>query len=464
MSGVELSAFVRGTDRSAARLTAPVTTDLLGTDLRYYAVIDGAAHLSSSVRALARLLGRVTLNPLAPVEALAFGFVLRDETVVREIRSIPPHSTLHPDGTLTSHEAPRTTARTTDAALAVRRLRGVLEEVIAELEPRFDLHLAGFTGGKDSRILAALPKAAPGRWHWLSVSGRDDAEHRGSQLYAAQLRLEHAAWMEWTGDFLDGGVHRISADLANGVGAASDYTLLRANFERYRATLDGGSSALWIGTLADALLAGTALAPPADNLWDALAPRTAHLPRLFAPQVLAQFEEGAYRTKGDARLLRLLSRGRSFVCKGLASLDRVCPTQVNPYLHPALVELGLELDPRLLESDALRRGLLADLGPGLDGPSAFGYRAPAYAEAVFRALAEEARRCAPLGALVQPALLDDLHAGRFPELSPSAAGAGPAYRSHAAEPQPVVKSLRDYEHLLMYVTMVNLLAEDGVLR
>lgn len=471
-----LSAYVRDTDRTAVPLQAPVTTDLFGTDLRYYAVVGGRAHLSSSVRALCRLLGRVTLNPRALAEALAFGLTLRDETVVDEVRSIPPHSTLHPDGTLTQHAGPRASATVTDAETAVRRMRGVLGDVVAELEPRFEVHCAGFTGGKDSRILAALPKAAPDRWHWLSVSGQDDAEHRGSQHHAERLGLSHYAWLPWTSDFLAGDVHRVSADLANGVGAVSDFSLLRGSFERYRATAlvreaDDPGVALWLGTLADSLLAGTYLAPPAGTIWEALAPRTAHLPRVLAPAVLARFEESAgfYRSnpysEGEAdagRTIRLFTRGRAFVCKSLASLDRVCPTQINPYLHPALVALGLETDPRLLAADALRLGVLTGLGPGLDAPSAFGYKAPGYSAHVFRALAEESRRCAPLAGLLEPSLLAGLHEGRFAELGTAEAVAGPVYRSHAAEPQPVIRSLRDYEHLLTYITMLNLMAEDGV--
>ena len=203
-----LSAYLRSPDRAATPLAAPVSTDLFGTDLRYYAVVDGRAHVSSSVRALARLLGRgrVTLNPLAPVEALAFGLTLRDQTLVREVRSIPPHSTLHPDGTVNENPGPRATARIADPAVAVQRLEEVLEQVIAEQEPRFEVHLAGFTGGKDSRILAALPKRAPERWRFRTVSGRDDAEHRGSLLFAARLGLRDHQWTEWTQDFLDGGV------------------------------------------------------------------------------------------------------------------------------------------------------------------------------------------------------------------------------------------------------------------
>src|SRR5207253_318369 len=98
----------------------------------------------------------------------------------------------------------------------------------------------------------------------------------------------------------DGDAHRVSADLANGVGAVSDFTMLRSYFERYRAeALDSTVDvALWIGTLADGLLAGTYLAPAATTIWDALAPRTGHLPRVIAPSVGAEFEErGAwYRT------------------------------------------------------------------------------------------------------------------------------------------------------------------------
>ena len=194
----EVGGFVRHDCHEVRPLAAPIRTDALGTGFRYYARVDREVVTSSSVRALARRLGRVTLNPRALAEALAFGFVLRDETVLNEVRSVPPHTTLNLDATLTSHAGPRRRARITNAATAARELRGRLGDVIRELEPRWARHLVGFTGGKDSRILAAIPKFAPDRWHWLTVSGRDDAEHRGSTETAARLGLAHFTWTEWT--------------------------------------------------------------------------------------------------------------------------------------------------------------------------------------------------------------------------------------------------------------------------
>src|SRR5438105_4196189 len=121
-----VTGYRRTADRAVHRMDAPLTTDLLGTELIHYARIDGSIHTSASVRALARLLGRVTLNPLALAEALAFGMVLRDETVVVEVRSIPAHSTLHRDGRIETHDGPRSTATITDGAVAARRMRGLL--------------------------------------------------------------------------------------------------------------------------------------------------------------------------------------------------------------------------------------------------------------------------------------------------------------------------------------------------
>jgi hypothetical protein len=487
-------AYLRRSDRSVHRLDGPITTDLLGSEPLYYAVVGGVAHASTSVRALCRLVGRVTLDPLALAETLAFGLPLREATVVNEVRSVPPHATLHPDGTVDAHAGPRSTGAITDAAVATRRIRGLLDEIVRAEEARFEVHCVGYTGGKDSRILAALPKAAPDRWRWLSVSGRDDAEHVGSTLHARRLGLAHHAWIEWTSDFLvdDSGAeppHRVSADLANGIGAISDTTLLRRYFEEHcRSSLgrspDDAGVALWIGALADGLFAGTYLppaAPAATTLWDALAPRTAHLPNVLSPSALERFLDFgafyrsnplAFAAASDEEVgffIRLLTRGRLYVCRLLSCFDRVCPTQVNPYLHPSLVELALAIDPRLRAADALRDGVLAALGEGLDAPSAFGYRAPAYSRHVLDALTDEARRCAMLDGAIAPALLDALREGRFPDLTVAAPdgasdGAGkPSYRSHAGEPPNLMRSLRDYEHLLTYTTFLNLLVDDGVL-
>src|SRR4051812_41841286 len=92
--------------REATPLLQPLATDLLGTDVRYYAVVDGAVFVSTSVRSLCQRLAHVTLHHRALAEILAFGFVLDDETVVREVRSIPANATLGIDGTVTRHDVP----------------------------------------------------------------------------------------------------------------------------------------------------------------------------------------------------------------------------------------------------------------------------------------------------------------------------------------------------------------------
>ena len=475
-----LSGYRRSADRTVHRLTTPVTTDLLGTAIVYYAVVDGVAWTSGSVRALAGHLGAVTLEPLALAEALAFGLVLRERTVFAEIRSIPPHTTLHPDGRLEARPGPRATATLTDGAQAGAQIRGVLEDLIAAEEPAYAVHCAGLTGGRDSRILAALAKATPDRWHWLSVTGPDDAEHVGSTATARRLALPHHAWLEWKADYLDGMI-RASADLAGGVGAVSDATLLSGTFARYRAdvlgrAVDDPEVVLWLGTLGDEFLAGTWLpprVPAATTIWDALTPRTERLPRILAPTMVERFADdgGFYRSNpfafeaatadGTSWLLRQLTRGRAYLCRMVQSFDRVCPTQLNPFLHPAVIELVLALDPRLLVTDEVRTALLTSLGPDLDGPSAYGFRAPAYAAAVLTAVVDELGRCPLLDGVLALALLADLRAGTLPDLATPDDAGGPTYRIHA-DPSPLLRSLRDYEHLLTYATFLNLLVEDGV--
>jgi len=474
-----LTGYRRSADRSVDRLTAPITTDVLGTGILYYATVDGAVHTSTSVRALARLLGAVSLEPLALAEALAFGLVLRDRTVLTEVRVIPPNTTLHPDGRLESHGGPRTTGLLTDGDEAAARVRAVLAEVISDEEARFPVHLAGLTGGRDSRILAALPKATPDRWHWLSVTGEGDAEHVGSTATAARLGLPHHAWLRWTGDYLDGLI-RQSADLADGIGAVSDATLLSGNFARYRAGLgravEDRDVVLWLGTLGDEYLAGTWVPPKvaaATTIWDALAPRDERLPRILAPGVVTRFaDDGAYYRSNPFAveaahpddtgwLLRALTRGRAYLCRMVQSFDRVCPTQLNPYLHPALIDVVLAMHPGLRASDAVRTTLLQGLGPDLDAPSAYGFKAPAYAQAVLTALLDEVGRCQLLDGVVEPKLLAALRAGEVRDIATPGESGKPAYRVHD-DPSPLLRSLRDYEHVLMYTTFLNLLVEDGV--
>lgn len=475
-----LSGYRRRGDRSVRRLGAAVTTDVLGTAILYYAVVDGAAWTSHSVRALARQLGTVTLEPLALAEALAFGLVLRDRTVLTEVRAIPPHTTLHPDGRLEAHPGPRATATITDGVVAGARIRGVLEDVIAAEEPAFGLHCAGLTGGRDSRILAALPKSSPDRWHWLSVTGEGDAEYEGATATARRLALPHHTWLPWTSDYLDGLI-RASADLVDGVGAISDATLLSGNFARYRAgvlgrAVDDAEVVLWLGTLGDEFLAGTWLPPhvaAATTIWDALTPRAERLPRLLAPRVLERFaDDGAFyrsnpfdvqATSDDDTgwLVRQLTRGRSYLCRMLQSFDRVCPTQLNPYLSEAMIELVLQLHPSLRVTDAVRGAALTALGPDLDAPSAYGFKAPAYATHVLTAVLDEVGRCPLLDGVLAPGLLDALRAGELRDLATPGESGKPAYRVHA-DPSPLIRSLRDYEHVLTYAAFLNLLVEDGV--
>ncbi len=472
-----LTGYRRSGDRSVHRLTAAITTDVLGTAIVYYAVAGGQVWTSSSVRALAGTLGRVTLEPLALAEALGFGLVLRDRTVFSEIRSIPAHTTLHPDGRLEAHGGPRLTGAIGDPAVAAAQVRGVLEDAIAAEEPRFAIHCAGLTGGRDSRILAALPKATPERWHWLSVTGDGDAEHVGSHATARQLGLAHHGWLEWKADYLDGLLAE-SADLAGGIGAVSDATLLSGNFARYRAgvlgrAVDDRDVALWLGTLGDEFLAGTWLPPKvaaATTIWDALAPRADRLTRILSPRTMERFaDDGAfYRSEPFAIeagsdeergwALRQLTRGRAYLCRMVQTFDRVCPTQFNPYLHPAMIDVVLALAPALRRSDAVRAGVLGGLGPDLDAPSAYGFKAPAYAARVLAAV-PAAVGSALLDGVLEPALLADLRAGTLRDLS-TPGEALPTYRVHD-DPSPLLRSLRDYEHVLMYATFLDLVVGDG---
>ena len=475
-----VSGFRRVTERTATRATAPISTDVLGTGVLYYALVEGEVWVSASVRALCGVLGAVSLDALALPEALAFGYPLRERTIVSEVRTIPAHATLHPDGRLDRHPGPRATATIADADVAATRARGLLEDVIAGEEPRFGVHCAGLTGGRDSRILAALPKAHEDAWHWLSVTGANDAEHAGSLAAAARLALPHHAWLEWKADYLDGLV-RESADLADGLGAVSDASLLSGNFARYRAgvlgrAVDDREVVLWLGTLGDELLSGTWLPPhvsAATTIWDAITPRTASLPRVLAPPVLEQFaDEGAYyrsnpfdlEAPSDADtgfLIRQLTRGRGYLCRMVQSFDRVCPTHLNPYMHPAMIELVLALDPSLRMTDAVRTAMLRALGPDLDAPSAYGFAAPPYATHVLRAVLDEVPRCALLDGVLDAGFLAGLRRGELRDLATPGERGKPAYRVHS-DTSPLVRSLRDYEHLLTYAAFLNLLVDDGV--
>ena len=80
---------------------------------------------------------------------------------------------------------------------------------------------------------------------------------------------------------------------------------------------------------------------------------------------------------------------------------------------------------------------------------------------MFAAVVDEAARCELLDGVLEPGLLDGLRRGELRDLAAASGGDGPAYRVHA-DTTPLVRSLRDYEHLLMYTAFLNLLVEDGV--
>jgi hypothetical protein len=470
------SAFIRNNYRTVTLLTEPLTTDSLGTLIVYYTVVDGRTFTtSSSMRALCRMLKQVTLNDVALAELLSFGLVLRDESLLNEIRSIPVCTTLHPDGTITNGKGPRSSSLITNNKIAVQRLGAILSEVIKELEPRWNHHGVGFTGGKDSRILATIPKEDDRLWHWLSVSGRNDVESKSARLHADQLELYNYKWMEWTSAFLDASAHRRSADLGQGVGAVSDHTLLRSYFEEYckselNKESDDTEIALWIGTLADGLFARAFITNPANTIWNALQPRTAHLDSVLDMKCLNQFRNnGDYyhsnpfnftpdREEEIGYFIRLLTRGRFHLCKSLSCFDDVCPSQINPYLHPEITEFTFKIDSRLFEKDAIRDGILAGLGSDLCSPSAYGYNVFAYSKSAFRALQVETRNCSLLSGRIKSELIKAISDGIFPALD----AATSEYRIHSEAPQAASRSLRDYEHLLLYTTFLNLLKSDGV--
>ena len=479
------SSYVRRADRGARRLVAPISTDVLGSQVLYYARVSDETHVSTSVRALSQRLAKVTINRMGLAEAIAFGLILRDETVFNEIRCIPPGFTLHPNGKVSEHSRLRSTSEITRGEDFSACFLEIFARILADLEPRWPVHCAGITAGKDSRILAAMAKNLPERWHWLSVSGRDDIEYRGAHRVVDHLGLDNHTWLQWTSAFLDGPAHRLAADLADGVGAVSDYSMMRHYFGRHRRLVvgqqaDPSQACLWLGVPADGLIAGTYLAPAATTLWDALAPRTEALTRVLDARSLALFRDCRHEYDRNpfqfdaadeteiGHFIRLLTHGHAYICKTLGSLDWACPTQVNPYLHPDLVDLALRTDVRVLATDAARSAVLASLDPALDTPSLFGYIAPAYSGQVFRALASEARACQPLGDLLDPVLLSEIRSGRFPHLRrPGHRHVGhsddpiPPYRNHAEESPSVIGSLRDYEHLLVYATFLNLVAADG---
>ena len=100
-----LSGYRRAGTGRYTGFTAPVTTDVLGTGIRTTRPSTARSHQHQRARA-----GpggwAVSFEPLALAEALAFNLV-RDRTVVTEVRLIPPHTTLHLDGRLRSTTAGR---------------------------------------------------------------------------------------------------------------------------------------------------------------------------------------------------------------------------------------------------------------------------------------------------------------------------------------------------------------------
>lgn len=470
----DLPTFLKQAGLAATPLDRPLTVDSLGANIVYYAVKEGVVYASATVAALAKLLGVVTADRLAFAELRMFGFILDDKTLLSEIRTVPPGATLYPDGHLKPGRTVRLTREIRTAEQARSALQGVLESTIAAWEPRFTAHVCGLSSGKDTRILAALPKRMPERWHWLNIAGADDGESRGARHHAERLKLAHFRHFDWGLESMTPEEYRKGSLLVGGLWTASEQSKWRYYFRRYceetlPEALAEGSIAIWSGNLGDGLFGPTLFARPPQTIWDTLSPRIvttsafwAHygLALPLADAVLEQsqvfstepFPVKTKRPEEKGYLWRLLTRGRH-VSTGLAGFYSITPNVICPYCLPEALDVIFRIDTRLFEQDAVRDAILEHCAPGSTEPNEEGFAAPNHEQRVRECLVKEARECSILETLLDPAFLAMLRLGEIPRRLPA---------DLDREPIPAGFTLRVYDELLGTVAFFNALRDEGV--
>lgn len=168
-------------------------TDAAASRTVWYCLHDGALFASSSLRAMAMLLGDLVPDHAAAAWMLSAGALGPGRSWDRRVRSLPPDATLRLDRAafaLTVRERP---VRFTPAALplrdAERQLRSALEAAVGELALDREAWVLPLSGGYDSRgLLLLLRGGAPLHtvtWG-LAASPRDPA----NDAYVAQQLAE----------------------------------------------------------------------------------------------------------------------------------------------------------------------------------------------------------------------------------------------------------------------------------
>lgn len=430
--------------RSAPRaLDRPVASDAFGFFPVFHTRKDGVTYVGRSVRELARLHDRVTVNLLAVAEQVGIEIIFRDETLLREVKLVPPGATLLPDGKISSAPPLRkgSSIRTLDAA--VDALRSTMADLIAEAESTWDLHLGSLSSGRDSRILAVHPKLRPEAWHWITVSGPESGERAGAVHFASFLRLPHfraypvSPERTFAPAEIAAGVER-----TNGLLRIFETGIFRCAFEDYHESLrEGGAevpgperTAVWTGALGDALLGPTMLYEGTGTLWEAIrSPPDRHLSLVLTREMadLLASQRELYHSnpfpiecegKRDLNyLLRLLTRGRRYVCTALPLMySRISENVVHPYLHPAMLDVILEIDSDFFANDSLRTVWLERMAPGSSIPNRSGMGIPDYWPLLEEAVRIEAARSPLAPRILHRSILSRILDGRPPRRLPLA--------------------------------------------
>jgi asparagine synthase (glutamine-hydrolysing) len=185
-------------EKSPARVD--ILNDFLGMRQVYYRRIDRGYVFSNSVELLARLDESCELDPLGVSSFLCFGHASGDRTLLRDIRVLPPGQQWTwkaSDGAEPSHEthySPSRLARLSRGRLTrddIDRLADRLARVVTGLTNQYDEVSCGLTGGRDSRLLAAI---LTGRQVPVRFATYGPGESRDAQLarrIAAALRVRH---------------------------------------------------------------------------------------------------------------------------------------------------------------------------------------------------------------------------------------------------------------------------------
>ncbi len=493
--------------KEVIKLTQPLRMDQLGTHVVYYSVVDGQAYASCLIGPLCEFLKEVKINKEAFIDLVAFAFVIPDSTIFENIKTIPPGGTLYPSGEIRNGGILEARPEIHDPQKASQAITTELKKVIHAIEQEFNTCISGLSGGKDTRIIAAIPKERPDNWYFFNIASNGTPDWKGGREIKDLLRIPNFQVVDPP---VKGGIkkaYRESSYLVGGstpVAACSIYdyhvkTYIDENFPE----LEKKDWVFLSGNM------GTELFYPLFSqehvsLWNCCTPiidveivdsfLSSDLCEIFK-QRIKYYESNPFPMDGvheeyKAKLLMLLTRHRSDFCITRKVQFSHSENLILPFCTPSIIEIALKLSSSLLGSrplhplkDIVLNDLRPDLSPDISKPlsSDLGLagRGPGYLafqNEILQCFAEEFEQNGCIKNLINPNLYKMFSVGDFPKGQTSGWNlhtimrklskyvdikrAGYGDKLHGCHAQSIQTI---YDVMLSYTTFLNILGDRGVI-